>query len=127
MAAKVKNRYTKIIEAIFDKHYSEGVKEIDFEREEFSEIAKQLKIKLPKNLGDILYTFRYRANYLFPFVKELKKDMNGLSARLGEVFIGLFKFLGQTLSQGEILQKPKFQIVRQGSLKSTPFQMNKLC
>jgi hypothetical protein len=43
------------------KYYRQGVSEISFSREEFAEAAKDLKIDLPKNLGDILYTFRYRS------------------------------------------------------------------
>lgn len=35
---------------------------ITFGREEFEDIAKELGIKLPKNLGDIIYSFRYRTN-----------------------------------------------------------------
>jgi hypothetical protein len=54
------NRYTKILEAIFARHYVKGVSEIDFEREEFSQVAVELGIVLPKNLGDVLYSFRYR-------------------------------------------------------------------
>lgn len=32
-----------------------------FERVEIETIARQLRIKLPKNIGDLIYTFRYRA------------------------------------------------------------------
>lgn len=55
------NRYTKIIEKIFFKYYQEGATEIPFEREDISRVAKELKIRLPKNLGDVLYSFRYRS------------------------------------------------------------------
>jgi len=55
------NRYTKIIERIFFKYYQEGALEIPFQREDISRAAKELKLKLPKNLGDVLYSFRYRA------------------------------------------------------------------
>jgi hypothetical protein len=55
-----KNRYTQIIEKIFFKHYKEGVSEVPFEREDINRVARELKIRLPKNLGDILYSFRYR-------------------------------------------------------------------
>jgi hypothetical protein len=60
MENKGPNRYTKILEAIFAKHYERGTKEINFERTEFSQAAKELGITLPKNLGDVLYSFRYR-------------------------------------------------------------------
>ena len=54
------NRYARIIEDIFVSHYSEGASEIAFEREEIVRCAKKLHIKLPKNLGDLIYSFRYR-------------------------------------------------------------------
>jgi hypothetical protein len=53
-------RYSKIIEAIFFSHYSEGITEFEFHRREIEEHAIALKIKLPKNIGDIIYSFRYR-------------------------------------------------------------------
>jgi hypothetical protein len=56
------NRYSRLIEAIFFKHFYEGMDEIVFEREEIVKAAKELNIILPKNLGDVLYTFRYRAS-----------------------------------------------------------------
>jgi hypothetical protein len=58
---KKPNRYSQIIEAIFLKHYQGGMDEITFDRQEFIQVAGELGITLPKNLGDLLYTFRYRA------------------------------------------------------------------
>lgn len=55
------NRYTQIIEHIFHAHYHLGDARVPFARKEFQEVASQLKIQLPKNLGDLVYTFRYRA------------------------------------------------------------------
>lgn len=60
MASKGPNRYTKILEAIFARHFKKGRTEIEFERTEFSQVANELGIVLPKNLGDVLYSFRYR-------------------------------------------------------------------
>ena len=60
MEYKGPNRYTRILEAIFERHYKKGVSEIDFERAEFTQVADELGIVLPKNLGDVLYSFRYR-------------------------------------------------------------------
>lgn len=37
--------------------------EVDFEREEIVTFANKLKINLPKNLGDLVYSFRYRAAF----------------------------------------------------------------
>lgn len=54
------NRYDALIEAIFFKHYSRGTNAFPFKREELSDQAKVLGITLPKNLGDIIYSIRYR-------------------------------------------------------------------
>ena len=35
---------------------------MNFEREEISEFASNLNIRLPKNLGDVIYSFRYRTD-----------------------------------------------------------------
>jgi len=55
------NRYSILIERIFANHYSEGIEEFVFDRSELVEVAHQEGIALPKNLGDIVYSFRYRA------------------------------------------------------------------
>lgn len=54
------NRYAQIIEQIFFSHYKDGAVQIPFEREDIVRVAQKLKIKLPKNLGDVIYSFRYR-------------------------------------------------------------------
>ena len=54
------NRYAQIIEKVFLSHYRAGATEVPFEREDIVRIARDLKIKLPKNLGDVIYSFRYR-------------------------------------------------------------------
>ncbi|MEK7729659.1 MAG: endonuclease [candidate division KSB1 bacterium] len=56
------NRYSQIIEQIFFKRFTESASEIPFIREDLVRVARGLKIKLPKNLGDILYSFRYRTS-----------------------------------------------------------------
>ena len=60
-AAKKISRYVQIIEKIFALRYREGVTEVEFARDEIVEVAAELGITLPKNLGDVLYSFRYRA------------------------------------------------------------------
>src|ERR1700722_6965978 len=54
------NRYALIIEDVFDQHYTEGETQFEFTREEFVQFADKRGIVLPKNLGDLLYTFRFR-------------------------------------------------------------------
>lgn len=57
---KTENRYSQIIEKVFKRHYKKDDEEVKFTRSEFESIAKELNINLPKNLGDIIYSFRYR-------------------------------------------------------------------
>jgi hypothetical protein len=59
-AMNQKNIYTAIIERIFHSKYQPGKREVDFEREELVTAANELKIDLPKNLGDLVYSLRYR-------------------------------------------------------------------
>lgn len=54
------NRYQAIIERVFFRHYKPGLSELVFERDELVKAAKELKIELPKNLGDVVYSVRYR-------------------------------------------------------------------
>jgi hypothetical protein len=56
------NRYEALISRIFHDHYKSGKSEFEFERDELSSNAKKLKIKLPKNLGDVIYSVRYRTS-----------------------------------------------------------------
>jgi hypothetical protein len=58
--AETKNRYSQIIEAVFSKYFRKGAKEIPFERADIVRAAEKLRIRLPKNVGDVLYSFRYR-------------------------------------------------------------------
>ena len=57
----VDNRYLAIAEKIFFEKYKKGTTEIPFDRDELPAAAKKLGIVLPKNLGDIVYSIRYRA------------------------------------------------------------------
>ena len=55
-----KNRYEQIIERIFLAGYKEGAGEVEFERVDIVRAAAELGVTLPKNLGDLIYSFRYR-------------------------------------------------------------------
>jgi len=60
MTTKKRNRYSAIIEKIFFSKYTKGDGEVTFEREDLERAAKALRIELPKNLGDVIYSIRYR-------------------------------------------------------------------
>jgi hypothetical protein len=59
-AEKAIARYVQIIEAVFHRFWKKGKTEFAFERGELQRVCEDLKIAPPKNLGDVIYTFRYR-------------------------------------------------------------------
>ena len=101
------NRYSMIIEKIFFSHYKKGLREVDFEREEIVKFAKELNIELPKNLGDVVYTFRYRA--------ELPKSVQDAAGK-GEIWIirpaGKAKYRFALIDDNPILPNKKLAEIK---------------
>lgn len=60
MKNKLPNRYEAVVAKIFTRSYNDGITTIPFTREELVTTAANLGIAVPKNLGDVLYSFRYR-------------------------------------------------------------------
>ena len=63
MAKKSKGEqdvYGAIIEAVFFKHYTTGISEFTFHRDELRDAAIQLGRNIPDNLGDVIYSFKHR-------------------------------------------------------------------
>lgn len=58
--ARKQNVYTQLMERVFAERYTSESVEVPFDRADIQPIADQLGIKLPKNLGDVVYSFRYR-------------------------------------------------------------------
>ena len=53
--------YSSVIEDIFKSKYRKGMKTVDFERTDIPKSCKKLGIDVPSNIGDLVYSFRYRA------------------------------------------------------------------
>jgi hypothetical protein len=88
------NRYQQIMERIFFWHYKEGDREVAFERDEMVRAARDLDIKLPKNLGDITYTFRYRGTLPASIRKKAPPDEDWIIRPAGR---GRYKFVAATI------------------------------
>lgn len=52
--------YSALIEYVFSAHYRKSEREFIFARDELVDAAKQLGVPRPKNIGDVVYAFRYR-------------------------------------------------------------------
>ncbi|MDT9726929.1 DNA cytosine methyltransferase [Xylanibacillus composti] len=71
--SRVASKYDKIISDIFFAYYQDGLREFDFIREDIVRSAEKLGIKLPKNIGDVIYSYRFRK--MFP--KEILDTCSG--------------------------------------------------
>lgn len=60
MKGKQPNRYQALVAEIFRTSYKKGAVAVPFSRKQIVETATKIGIELPSNLGDILYSFRYR-------------------------------------------------------------------
>ncbi len=54
------NTYARIIEHIFASKHTSDTSEVPFVREDIPNAATALGLKVPSNVGDVVYTFRYR-------------------------------------------------------------------
>lgn len=52
--------YNAIIEKVFLDRYRLGDEKVEFVREDLIAAARDLDVAVPRNLGDVIYTFRYR-------------------------------------------------------------------
>lgn len=59
---KSQSRYGSLIQEVFFSHWETGCTQFEFTREELETAAVNQNIKLPKNLGDITYSFRFRTS-----------------------------------------------------------------
>ncbi len=72
---KSENRYKVLIERIFFNHWTKGTTEFEFERAEIESVAKELAIELPKNIGDIIYSFRFRVPLPGTILKTQRENL----------------------------------------------------
>lgn len=94
--AKKPNRYLALIDKIFFDRYTEGARIIEFERTELEAAASELAINLPKNLGDVLYSFRFRVPLPERILATQPKGMEWLITMAGK---GKYRFVLFSLSR----------------------------
>jgi len=75
MAKQTGNRYQALIEKIFFDHYHAGATALEFTRQEIKDAAAFLDIALPDNLGDVIYSFRFRTDLPERVVQTQPKRM----------------------------------------------------
>ena len=69
------SRYKSLIEKVFFGRYVVGEQSVAFEREDLVTAASELGMRLPKNLGDVIYSIRYRTPMPASILKIQPKGM----------------------------------------------------
>jgi hypothetical protein len=81
---KEAGRYARIIEALFLEKHTAGAREVPFRREDIQRTAHRVGLARPQNLGDVIYSMRYRASPPKQSHARNLKEKSGLSkARAG--------------------------------------------
>lgn len=68
------SRYIRIMRKLFERHVSRGTRSFIWERREINDIAKELDVAPPANLGDNIYSIRYGR-------EELPEEIQRLAPR----------------------------------------------
>ncbi len=102
-----RNRYDQLIERVFFANYASGACDVHFDREEFAEHASKLGIKLPKNLGDIIYSYRYRSS-----LPERIRDLLNADEEWVIRSVGRGKYLFAKSSFHQIAPNPRLSEIK---------------
>lgn len=78
------NRYKSLIEKIFRDRYRKGRSQLEFARDELVAVAREMKIEIPKNLGDIIYSFRYRTEMPEEILRTQPSGMEWIIEGIGQ-------------------------------------------
>ncbi len=78
------NRYSQIIEDIFFHSYSSGDSIVAFTRDDIVRSAERLNIPLPKNLGDVVYSFRHRTPLPDAIIREAPASLSWVIVGKGQ-------------------------------------------
>lgn len=84
------SRYDKLIERVFLLAHRKGATVAEFKRELLIECAHSLRIELPKNIGDVVYTFRYRRPLPHSIVSKAPKGTVWVIRPAGD---GIYRFV----------------------------------
>lgn len=87
--SKAPSRYQQIIKLIFLRHWKPGISDFTFRREEIVEVCKENKMEPPKNLGDVIYSVRYRLPLPPEILATQPKDREWVILGAGD---GLYRF-----------------------------------
>lgn len=77
------NRYQQIAAWIFKRHFQPGMTDVEWDRSEMVDAAEDLGIPLPKNLGDVVYSMRYRIDFPQEILDQAPEGMEWVIRSVG--------------------------------------------
>jgi hypothetical protein len=101
------NRYQQIIEEIFFGTFKKGLTEIPFEREEIIAAAEKLQLEPIKNVGDLIYSIRYRMDLPSSILETQPKGMEWIIEGAGRA-----KYLLKLVKVNRILPNPNLIAIK---------------
>jgi len=108
-------QYEPIIVHVFQRYWAKGVDEFEFHRDELVGAAKTLGIERPDNLGDVIYSFKFR--------RDLPKEILQTASK-GKAWIiegaGRSRYRFRLVEVGGTTIKPREDVVAIKIPDSTP-------
>ena len=90
------SRYDQLIVEIFRSHYrGKKTQSFKFERVEVEACAEKLGVPLPKNIGDVIYSFRYRKRLPSEIRKTASEGQQWVIEGAG---VGVYRFVLRSFS-----------------------------
>lgn len=109
MAAKTEKTsvYSAIVAHLFFSGYKPGVREIPFSRDEIISASNRLNVPLPKNIGDVMYSYRYRKPLPPDVVKTQPEGFEWIIQGAGDA-----KYLFKLVPFNRILPNPNLLSIK---------------
>lgn len=108
-------QYGPIITHVFKKYWSETVTEFEFHRDELVEAAKEVGVERPDNLGDNIYSFKFRRDLPEEIVK---------TAPTGKAWLlegaGRSRYRFRLVEVGDTIIKPRLDLAATKVPDATP-------
>jgi hypothetical protein len=98
-------QYSSIIRHIFQTYWKKGLEEFEFHRDELVDAAKAVGVERPDNLGDVIYSFKFRRELPTEILQTAPKGKSWLleGAGHGRYRFRLVKVGGTTIKPREDL------------------------
>lgn len=114
------NAYQRIVAKLFVDRYKAGMTRVPFDRADLERTAKAIRVAVPKNLGDILYTVRYRGGMPLEVVRTAPAGLHWIIRGAGKS-----KYYFALEHGSEVIPNPHLAVVK--ILDATPAMVARYC